>query len=548
MLARYGKPVPGRISQAFNAEIMIRQQEASQSFAVSRDDNQGQVMASTAGYEAEGLISRLQAITKQNRATTSPNTSPSYSLVQPYPLNANWELPHDYITFGRWIAGCIGPDPFFALFYKPSARGQVLIEVNRNYPHPERLLGEHRWSEFLKRPTEEEAGRVSQIFYRVYSTGRQAQKDGWKRINVADSWFKNWSPVNPVIQNPYPTTSWCPLPPEDRTNKPMCRPLPVSVKPPPPPKAGPAPIVPGSATWASAKTAPSTNTPAALRGQWAARVGAAVTTATAKNNAAAVGSSKTAKAIPATSAAPWHTATAPKSSNVVPAAPPGLGLGLNANPTSFPAPPGLVRGGGGSSTHTSASSASSAGAMLPVIADPRNDFVRISLSPSQEKRLYAAADGDEETSPDPNAYVAEWEKMPEATFVGLWADSGVYTGGGFKAQKEEVVESLWGADDEDDSARMNKKPADSLLCSVHGIICKKGICKEYSKMLRDKERSEKEKERKGSWNKTSNNNNKKNGGGGWKKKGTGWKDDESGSATGSEGRPCNEGWSTLRGR
>ncbi|KAJ7844092.1 hypothetical protein B0H14DRAFT_2358798 [Mycena olivaceomarginata] len=28
-----------------------------------------------------------------------------YTIVQPYPLNANRELPHDYITCGRWIAG-----------------------------------------------------------------------------------------------------------------------------------------------------------------------------------------------------------------------------------------------------------------------------------------------------------------------------------------------------------------------------------------------------------------------------------------------------------
>ncbi|KAJ7748882.1 hypothetical protein B0H16DRAFT_897012 [Mycena metata] len=104
-----------------------------------------------------------------------------FTVVQPYPLNANWELLHDYITFGRWIAGCIGPEPFFALFYKPSAlqaRGQVLLEINREYAHPERLLGEHRWSDFLCNPSQEEAGRVSQIFYSVYNTGRSAQKDG----------------------------------------------------------------------------------------------------------------------------------------------------------------------------------------------------------------------------------------------------------------------------------------------------------------------------------------------------------------------------------
>jgi hypothetical protein len=38
-----------------------------------------------------------------------------------------------------------------------------------------------------------------------------------------------------VVKYPYPGTHWCPTPPEDKTNKPLCRPLPVAVKPPPPP-------------------------------------------------------------------------------------------------------------------------------------------------------------------------------------------------------------------------------------------------------------------------------------------------------------------------
>lgn len=54
----------------------------------------------------------------------------------------------------------------------------VLLEVDRDYKHVDRLIGEHRWSEFLKRPTHEESGRVSQIFHCFYNTGRQAQKDG----------------------------------------------------------------------------------------------------------------------------------------------------------------------------------------------------------------------------------------------------------------------------------------------------------------------------------------------------------------------------------
>ncbi|KAJ7469325.1 hypothetical protein B0H11DRAFT_2043963 [Mycena galericulata] len=480
-----------------------------------------------------------------------------FTVVQPYPLNANWELPNDYITFGRWIAGCIGPEPFFALFYKPSARGQVLLEINRDYPHPERLLGEHRWSEFLRKPSPEEAGRVSQIFYCVYSTGRQAQKDGWKRINVADSWFKNWSPVNPVIMNPYPATSWCPLPAEDRTNKPMCRPLPVSIKPPPPPKAAPAPVVPGSATWVTSKGAPSQNTPAILRGQWAAR-GAAATTTNARST-----TKPTPKVV--TSAAPWHTATAPKGSNTVPIAkdtsapsfPPGLGSLPGED--DFPAPPGLVRGAGPSS----ASSASSAEAVFPVLAaahapapydrvrDLTSGFVSISLSPSQEACLYGGGPSAADTSPDPNAYVAEWEKMPAPGLEEF----------GFTVKKEEVVESLWG--DEDDSEQRKQKAAE-ILCTVHGIICKKGICKEYARMLREKERADREKEReatrggKGKTNNGGGNGGRKNNGGwsnnnGWNKKGSNtWNDDDSSSATGSDGGAAapkvknNSGWATVR--
>ncbi|KAJ7791688.1 hypothetical protein B0H13DRAFT_2172855 [Mycena leptocephala] len=438
-----------------------------------------------------------------------------FTVVQPYPLNANWELPHDYITFGRWIAGCIGPEPFFALFYKPSARGQVLLEINRDYPHPERLLGEHRWSEFLRKPSVEEAGRVSQIFYCIYSTGRQAQKDGWKRINVSDSWFKNWTPENPVIMSPYPPTTWCPLPAEDRTNKPMCRPLPVSVKPPPPPKAAPAPVVPGSAKWVNQKGAPPTNTPAQLRGAWATQTqrGGAANAPSAKNAAK--------RAIPATSSAPWHTATAPKSNNTVPASknPPAFPPGLAPLPgeADFPAPPGITRG------PSSASSASSTEAFLPV-STLTAGFVGISISPSMEANLYGGA---VDVSPDPNAYVAEWEKMPVVEPEALWPTAG---DGGYKVQKTEVVENLWG--DEDDVVKKQTE----ILCTVHGIICKKGICKERSARNGRRRRA-----RLGAVEK--------------KKGANPWNDDDSGSATGSEGRarspataPKNDGWSTVRGR
>lgn len=54
----------------------------------------------------------------------------------------------------------------------------VLLEIDKKYPHNRRLLGEHKWSEFLRNPSEEERERVSQIFHSLYTTGREAQKDG----------------------------------------------------------------------------------------------------------------------------------------------------------------------------------------------------------------------------------------------------------------------------------------------------------------------------------------------------------------------------------
>ena len=52
----------------------------------------------------------------------SPDTAEDekyFTVYQPYPLNANWELSVDYIAFSRWMAGCIGTAPLHALHYKP---------------------------------------------------------------------------------------------------------------------------------------------------------------------------------------------------------------------------------------------------------------------------------------------------------------------------------------------------------------------------------------------------------------------------------------------
>ncbi|KAJ7073160.1 hypothetical protein C8F01DRAFT_1106317 [Mycena amicta] len=428
-----------------------------------------------------------------------------YTVVQPYPLNANWELPHDYITCGRWVASCIGsPDPLFALFYKPSARGQVLLEVNRDYVSPERLLGEHRWSEFLRKPTAEEAGRVTQIFYSTYSNGRAAQKDGWKRINVADSWFKNWSPENPVISHPYPPTQWCPLPPEDKTNKPMCRPLPVALKPPPQKASAPPPVVPGSSAWHNKKTAEPTHTPAILRGAWAAKQA---------GMGRGAAQPKTVKAIPATSTAPWHNPTAPKGNNVAVPLPPGLDTpALSGRSTST------------ASTHSTGSQYDALTTQMGTIS--------MSMSPSQEACLYGP-EGDI-VAADPNAYVAEWEK---AAIIALSDVSA--------PEPEQDGANLWG---EEDDIEQKKKKTQEILCTVHGIICKKGICQEYARLLRMVEGGKTKSANNGS-GKAKTTGSTKNGNG-WNKHT--WDDEEGGRGRGpakskSASGNNNGGWTSVRG-
>jgi hypothetical protein len=111
-----------------------------------------------------------------------------------------------------------------------------------------------------------------------------------------------------------------------------------------------------------------------------------------------------------------------------------------------------------------------------------------------EANLYGTT---QDASPDPSAYVAEWEKMPVADEDALSAWPSEYKpsdlgGGGneWGEWKPDEGKGLWGAEDEDNSA-VNKKPADAILCTVHGIICKKGICREYARILREKERAEK---------------------------------------------------------
>lgn len=142
--------------------------------------------------------------------------------------------------------------------------------------------------------------------------------------------------------------------------------------------------------------------------------------------------------------------------------------------SNYPGPPGFVRG---TSVIILEEPGSGAQAHHDHLRTVTEGFVSISLSPSQEANLYGLP---QDTSPDPNTYVAEYERVAIVDTPPNWDSSS-------KANGEEK-DSLW---DDFDGAHRGKQP-DAILCPAHGVICKKGICQEYSKILREKEKKERE--------------------------------------------------------
>lgn len=54
----------------------------------------------------------------------------------------------------------------------------VIAEVSKSFQGFDKLLGEHRWVEFLFKVSTEEGERKTRVYYSTYSNGRALQKDG----------------------------------------------------------------------------------------------------------------------------------------------------------------------------------------------------------------------------------------------------------------------------------------------------------------------------------------------------------------------------------
>ncbi|KIK87928.1 hypothetical protein PAXRUDRAFT_27412 [Paxillus rubicundulus Ve08.2h10] len=481
------------------------------------------------------------------------------SVVHPYAIggSCNMELPKDRQDFAGWVACCIDKDSFLAIFHKPSARNMVIIEVNRCYSDFDRILGEHRWSEFLQNPTEDEKERVTRVFYCTYSSGRIVQKNGWKRIDVEDAWFKAWSPNNKCIKFPYPKTHFCDVPVEDRTNHPLCRPLPGAVVILPPEMiATPQPVV-GSVDWNQSKQdgtlPPAPSKPLRAWAKGPLQVRGTPTNPTANGSMKkitgisqgppvgvrmpAVGGGhvvvkssnvwlnthgSTPSPIPPVSNwedspavsgrnSPAARTTSPAASVIqAPIAPLGLPARQNAwgnSATSLPLhPPGLpIPSGLPGPTN---------GNVRSVPDRPTNSSVTSwgadTSSPDSESGPDLAPTTE---SDDPYRVHVQYSENMEEEFHGLnirefedpndLLELDSIAPGNWNdttlSQTHETIPSRWDNVEEDAESlwktgqEMRVTP---LLCKAHGVICKKGICAEYAYQLRLAKRAEEAEERK----------------------------------------------------
>ncbi|CCA69294.1 hypothetical protein PIIN_03193 [Serendipita indica DSM 11827] len=178
----------------------------------------------------------------KREATPEPGEDePKYfTVVNPWPQNADMEIIGDFIRCCRWLASAIGdPELLLALFHKPSSPRIIIIEVSRQYEAPthktsstyQRIIGKHSWvgSEgMLTNPAGYNERNCSSIFYSCFSTGREVEKNGWKRKWVEEHHLGDPKHPDPTFKIPYPKTTYIETPVLEPIARKLCRPLPRS--------------------------------------------------------------------------------------------------------------------------------------------------------------------------------------------------------------------------------------------------------------------------------------------------------------------------------
>ncbi|CCM03009.1 uncharacterized protein FIBRA_05126 [Fibroporia radiculosa] len=426
------------------------------------------------------------------RPVTPPpaDDEPRYlTVVHPYPLHASMERESDRRAFVYWMATCIGKDDLYAFFHKPKSPNMVIIEVNRDFQGLQRVLGEHRWAEVLRNPSEEEKSKVSKVFFCKYRSGREVEKNGWKRVFIQDNWYETpegmarWRAINDITVHPYPQTYRCEVPVEDRTREPLCRPLPVRDFPPPPPTR---PLTVGSVAYYKSKTetkvpgnAWASGVPLSLRSSSPAASGSTMTARTSDGTGVSLGVSNMNA---------WSQNTMGYSPG--PTLPPGLLIPPAVNVSRSPdgsaanslasspgddwhVPPGLVR-----TSSKVSSSGESEEIVEPASASEGSSVVIV-------EDLADAMQGLLTNDGMPVAF-EEQEAIPDGIEVDLWAEDPVVA----PATPDETV---W-------------------RCPTHFELCKRKLCTEYGAWARAQNRLKQQADREAKANKPGSNGKWRTGG------------------------------------
>lgn len=408
---------------------------------------------------------------KRAKSPSLPDDAKYLVVHQPYPLNAHFELAGDYIAFAFWAATVVGSTaPIWGIHHKPKARSTVILEIDKNVPEAalKGLLGEHRWSEVLKDPREDEKERVSKVFFCLYRTQRAAQKDGWKRVQVEQEWFveKGWNLSGGPFKSPYPDTHWCPPLAEDPTNKNIARPLPASMKAPPP--AEPA-LVPGSSQWVEAVQAgkPTVDENAKAWRGGAKRKGAG-------NNRGRPAGQKIAEQASPSAVGPSGTASMSKTAWSRISSTSGSASAIStgtSTPSSAPpglsvqapnAPPGLTR-------------------TVP-LSPPGLTKVQQSLS----SMTFSDSDDEEEVGPSVSMRFED-EDSDDELDAAFSATSYQYTPPSDDSEPSgSAPVNLWAQLEQQSAPQEDAEP----MCEVHGKLCPKGICLAHKERLREQRKAQ----------------------------------------------------------
>ncbi|KAI0919208.1 hypothetical protein AcW1_003353 [Taiwanofungus camphoratus] len=299
-----------------------------------------------------------------------------------------------------------------------------------------------------------------------------------------------------LIAYPYPVTYRCEVPSEDKTREPLCRPLPVQTFPPPPP-IRPPPV--GSPAWIDDKQSASAEAVNAHGGAWARGTPAATR---AKGVPPSLTISDVQRPGSSLSSASAPSRSSPDRNDIG-----AWGRWPSPSPSSIGTPPGIPIQSGLKAPSTSSNSiASSAIGSGTAQELPPLEHNSSSTSPQLSA---TSSEGDESgwwpavSTLNNNVVVANqgFERVMEGLSIEDDMDSAAEDGCAVPAPAQEpknlwttaapvqVYKSLWANEEE------SQEPQLTLLCTEHGVTCKKGICKVYAAQLKAQQRAEREKKR-----------------------------------------------------